>query len=109
MPTDVKQAGNFVRDEVMSSFIRLVCHTSELQPYTARRLYNALKADVSQESMTLVAVWILGEFGDTILGAPQSVAEDDVHEVGTSIAVIDDHVRSWLSTSISNRLLLPKY
>jgi hypothetical protein len=65
----------------MSSFIRLVCHTSELQHYTARRLFDALRADVSQESMTLVAVWILGEFGDTILGTPHSVADDDMHQV----------------------------
>jgi len=51
----------------MSSFIRLVCHTVELQAYTVSRLFRALQADVSQESLTLVAVWILGEFGDSVL------------------------------------------
>jgi len=71
----------------MSSFIRLVCHTSELQPYTARRLFNALKADVSQESMTLVAVWILGEFGDTIMAAPHSIGDNDQHEVSIDLAL----------------------
>jgi len=70
----------------MSSFIRLVCHTSELQAYTTRRLFNALKADVSQESMTLVAVWILGEFGDTVMGATHSIGEDDTHEVSIALA-----------------------
>jgi AP-1 complex subunit gamma-1 len=44
-----------------------VSHTPELQTYTASRLYSALKDDISQESLTLAAVWILGEFGDALL------------------------------------------
>ena len=72
------QAGNYVREEVLSSFIRLVCHTPELQFYTSQRLYTALLADVSQESLTLAAVWILGEFGDILL---QGGTFDDGEEV----------------------------
>jgi AP-1 complex subunit gamma-1 len=56
-----------VREEILSAFIRLVSHTPELQAYTASRLYSALKDDISQESLTLAAVWILGEFGDALL------------------------------------------
>jgi AP-1 complex subunit gamma-1 len=44
-----------------------VSHTPELQTYTASRLYSALKQDLSQESLTLAAVWVLGEFGDSLL------------------------------------------
>jgi AP-1 complex subunit gamma-1 len=44
-----------------------VSHTPELQAYTASRLFSALKEDISQESLTLAAVWILGEFGDALL------------------------------------------
>jgi AP-1 complex subunit gamma-1 len=61
------QAGNYVREEILSSFIRLVCHTPELQFYTAQRLYTALSSDLSQESLTLAAVWIIGEFADVLL------------------------------------------
>ena len=56
-----------MREEILSAFIRLVSHTPELQAYTASRLYSALKEDISQESLTLAAVWILGEFGDSLL------------------------------------------
>lgn len=56
-----------MREEILSAFIRLVSHTPELQAYTASRLYSALKDDISQESLTLAAVWILGEFGDSLL------------------------------------------
>lgn len=62
----------------MSSFVRLVCHTSELQEYTARRLYSALRADVSQESLTLASVWILGEFADGLL---QNNLQDELGKV----------------------------
>jgi AP-1 complex subunit gamma-1 len=91
----------------MSSFIRLVCHTSELQSYTTRRLFNALKADVSQESMTLVAVWILGEFGDTVMGAPLSIGDDDMHEVSISLALT---LLVCVTEPVTlSRSMLPKY
>jgi len=56
-----------VREEVLSGFIRLVAHTPELQAYTASRLFTSLQADVSQESLTLAAVWIIGEFSEILL------------------------------------------
>jgi AP-1 complex subunit gamma-1 len=66
----------------MSSFIRLVCHTVELQSYTVSRLFRALQADVSQESLTLVAVWILGEFGDSVLqSSSNGIMTDNSEEV----------------------------
>lgn len=61
------QAGNFVREEILSSFIRLVAHTPELQAYTASKLYLALKSDISQESLTLAAAWVLGEYSEVLI------------------------------------------
>ncbi|KAK4705065.1 AP-1 complex subunit gamma-1, partial [Phenoliferia sp. Uapishka_3] len=73
------KAGNFVREEVLSGFIRLVAHTSELQSYTVFKLYTALRADVSQESLTLAGVWVIGEFGDVLLqgGTVAGTGEED--------------------------------
>ncbi|KAG1728067.1 adaptin N terminal region-domain-containing protein [Suillus paluster] len=62
----LKLAGNFVREEILSAFIRLVAHTPELQAYTASKLYTALQDDISQESLTLAALWIVGEYGDLL-------------------------------------------
>lgn len=56
-----------MREEVLSAFIRLVAHTPELQGHTASRLYNSLKADISQESLTLAAIWVIGEFSETLV------------------------------------------
>jgi len=59
----------------LSAFIRLVAHTPELQAYTASKLYLALKADLSQESLTLAATWILGEYSEVILQG--GIIDDD--------------------------------
>lgn len=56
-----------MREEVLSAFIRLVAHTPELQAYTASKLYLALKADISQESLTLAATWVIGEYSEVLL------------------------------------------
>lgn len=44
-----------------------MAHTPELQAYIASRLYTALQADVSQESLTIAAVWIIGEYSEIML------------------------------------------
>ena len=62
-----QQAGNYVREEILSAFIRLVVHTPELQAYSASRLYTALRADISQEALTLSATWILGEYSEVLI------------------------------------------
>ena len=61
------QAGNFVREEILSAFIRLVAHTPELQAYTASKLYTSLRSDISQESLTLAATWVIGEYSEVLL------------------------------------------
>jgi hypothetical protein len=55
-----------------------VCHTPELQFYTTQRLYSALSSDLSQDSLTLASVWIIGEFADVLL---QGGTIDDGEEV----------------------------
>ena len=61
------QAGNYVREDILAAFIRLVAHTPELQAYTASKLYTALRSDISQESLTLAATWVIGEYSDILV------------------------------------------
>jgi len=81
----LKLAGNYVREEVLSAFVRLVCHTPELQAYTAQKLYLALRQDVSQESLTLAGLWVIGEFGELMLqshgGGVAAESEEAIPEV----------------------------
>lgn len=77
----LKLAGNYVREEVLSAFIRLVCHTPELQLYTVQKLFSALHADFSQESLTLASVWVIGEFGEVLLQGGNFEDEELVRDV----------------------------
>ncbi|KAI8455346.1 AP-1 complex subunit gamma-1 [Phakopsora pachyrhizi] len=87
------RAGNYVREEVLSAFVRLVCHTPELQAYTAQKLYLALRQDVSQESLTLAGLWVIGEFGELMLesGGISVGSEEPAQEVHSSdiVGIID--------------------
>lgn len=98
----LKLAGNFVREEILSAFIRLVAHTPELQAYTASKLYLALKDDISQESLTLAAAWILGEYGDVLMEG--GIVEDDTTTPVRDSDIIDLLI-SCLDSPYSNYLI----
>ncbi|RXK40134.1 AP-1 complex subunit gamma-1 [Tremella mesenterica] len=99
----LKVSGNYVREEILSSFIRLVCHTPELQFYTVQRLYTALSSDLSQESLTLASVWIIGEFADVLLrGGP---IEDGEKEVQVTDSDLVDLLQSVLNSPYANTLI----
>lgn len=74
-------AGNYVREQIMSSFIRLIATTSELQTYAVQKLYASLKKDITQESLTQAAAWCIGEFGDALLRGGQYEEEELVQSV----------------------------
>lgn len=63
-------AGNYVRDDVISSTIQLISETTPLQSYIVGQLWNALAADqADKQPLTQVAVWAIGEYGDCLLEA----------------------------------------
>lgn len=74
-------AGNFVKEQILSSFVRLVATTPELQQYVTQKLYMSLKKDISQESLTLAAAWCIGEFGEQLLRGGNYEEEELVQEV----------------------------
>ena len=74
-------AGNYVKEPIMSSFIRLVATTPELQTYSVQKLYANLKKDITQESLTQAASWSIGEYGDSLLRGGQYEEEELVQVV----------------------------
>ena len=108
----LKLAGNYVREEVLSSFIRLVCHTPELQAYTVQKLFSAVHADFSQESLTLAAIWVVGEFGEVLLQGGNFEDEELVREVKPKDIVdllesllgspyVNEHIRQYVLTALA--------
>ncbi|KAH9916322.1 adaptin N terminal region-domain-containing protein [Fomitopsis serialis] len=83
----LKLAGNSVREEILSAFIRLVAHTPELQAYTASKLYTSLRFDISQESLTLAATWIIGEYSEAVLEG--GLIDEDQPKLITDVELVD--------------------
>jgi len=83
----LKLAGNSVREEILSAFIRLVAHTPELQAYTASKLYTSLRFDISQESLTLAATWIIGEYSEAVLEG--GLVDEDQPKPITDVELVD--------------------
>ncbi|KAJ9216856.1 hypothetical protein DTO166G4_1702 [Paecilomyces variotii] len=80
----LKLAGNYVKEQILSSFVRLIATTPELQTYSVQKLYASLKEDISQEGLTLAAAWVIGEYGDNLLRGGQYEEEELVKEVKES-------------------------
>lgn len=78
----VKLAGNYVKEQILSSFVRLIAtSTPDLQTYSVQKLYAALKSDITQEALTLAATWSIGEYGDALLRGGSYEEEELVKEV----------------------------
>jgi AP-1 complex subunit gamma-1 len=71
----------------LSSFVRLIATTPDLQTYSVQKLYAALKDDITQEGLTLAGSWVIGEFGDALLRGGQYEEEELVKEVKESDVV----------------------
>ena len=77
----LKLAGNYVKEQILSSFIRLIATTPELQTYAVQKLYAGLKEDVTQEALILAGCWVIGEYGDALLLGGHYEEEELVQEV----------------------------
>lgn len=80
----LKLAGNYVKEQILSSFVRLIATTPDLQTYCAQKLYAALREDISQEGLNLAGAWVIGEYGDALLRGGAYEEEELVTEVRES-------------------------
>jgi AP-1 complex subunit gamma-1 len=97
----LKLAGNYVKEQILSSFVRLIATTPDLQTYCAQKLYAALKDDISQEGLNLAGAWVIGEYGDALLRGGTYEEEDLVKEVKESEIV--DLFTAILNSSYSGQ------
>ena len=99
----VKLAGNFVKEQILSSFIRLIATSPDLQTYAVQKLYAALKSDVTQEALTLAGTWVIGEYGDMLLKGGSYEEEELVKEVRESDLV--DLFTTILNSTYANQIV----
>lgn len=96
-------AGNYVKEQILSSFIRLIATTPELQKYAVQKLYASLKKDITQESLTLAGAWCIGEYGDSLLQGGQYEEEELVTEVKENEVV--DLFNSIINSSYATQIV----
>ncbi len=80
----LKLAGNYVKEQILSSFVRLIATTPDLQTYCAQKLYAALREDISQEGLNLAGAWVIGEYGDALIRGGSYEEEELVQPVHES-------------------------
>ena len=62
------QAGNYVRDDVVSCTIQLISESTAHQTYMVGQLWQALERDTAdRQPLTQIATWCIGEYGDLLL------------------------------------------
>lgn len=99
----LKLAGNYVKEQILSSFVRLIATTPELQTYCAQKLYAALREDISQEGLNLAGAWVIGEYGDALMRGGSYEEEELVREVKESEIV--DLFTAILNSSYAGQLV----
>lgn len=99
----LKLAGNYVKEQILSSFVRLIATTPDLQTYSAQKLYTSLKDDITQEGLTLAGTWVIGEYGDVLLRGGQYEEEELVQEVRESDIV--DLFTTILNSSYATQIV----
>ena len=99
----LKLAGNYVKEQILSSFVRLIATTPDLQTYSVQKLYASLKDDISQEALNLAGAWVIGEYGDALLRGGQYEEEELVKEVRESEIV--DLFTAILNSSYAGQIV----
>ena len=79
------QAGNYVRDDVVSVLIQLIQDTSSLHTYTVMQLYSVAIQDISQQPLIQVGSWCIGEYGDLLISG--QCEEDEPIQVDNDTSV----------------------
>ncbi|XP_055633940.1 AP-1 complex subunit gamma-1-like isoform X2 [Toxorhynchites rutilus septentrionalis] len=95
-------AGNYVRDDVISSTIHLILNSpAEEQAYIGLRLWDSLhnitNSFEDKQPLLQVAVWTIGEYGDLLLSSERI---EDV-EIPAESELVDLYQKLLWSTSVS--------
>ena len=99
----LKLAGNYVKEQILSSFVRLIATTPDIQTYSVQKLYAGLKDDITQEGLTLAGTWVIGEYGDSLLRGGQYEEEELVQQIRESDIV--DLFTTILESSYASQIV----
>ena len=104
----LRLAGNYVKEQILSSFVRLIATSPDQQTYCVQKLYASLKEDVTQEGLTLAGAWVIGEYGDALLRGGHYEEEELVQKVEESdiVNLFSTILNSSYSTQIVTEYII---
>ena len=108
----LKLAGKYIREEILSTCIRLIAQTPELQTYATQRLYVAVGNDKSQDGLVLTAIWAIGEYGDSLISAGVIEEEGETPVTVTESSLLDllESIRSSpAASSVIHEYMMTTY
>nr|CAH8868296.1 unnamed protein product [Trichobilharzia regenti] len=99
-------AGNFARDDVVSSLVSLISQNPNLHAYATVQLFTAMKEAMSQQPLVQVACWTVGEYGDLLVSPEPS--EDNPHPITEAelISVLQRALVSVTSTIQTKQMII---
>ena len=69
-----------MRDDIVASFITLISNSPDLQYVTSQKLYDLVKDDITQQALSQVAAWSLGEYGEFFVSATSDFSSQSLSE-----------------------------
>ncbi|CAH8659298.1 unnamed protein product [Schistosoma rodhaini] len=89
-------AGNYARDDVVSSLVSLISQNHSLHAYATVQLFNAMNGAMSQQPLVQVACWTIGEYGDLLVSPEPS---EDIPQPVTELELITVLQRALVSVT----------
>jgi hypothetical protein len=71
----LSDSGNYVGNDVISSFCRMISNNPDLRPHALNQLYGVFTKEVDTQPVIQVAAWALGEFQESRLDIPEVIAK----------------------------------
>ncbi|CAH8668923.1 unnamed protein product [Schistosoma rodhaini] len=89
-------AGNYARDDVVSSLVSLISQNPSLHAYATVQLFSAMNGAMSQQPLVQVACWTIGEYGDLLVSPEPS---EDIPQPVTELELITVLQRALVSVT----------
>ena len=67
----LKDSGNYVGNDVITSFCKLIAQNMDLRTHAMKELYNAISTELDTQPLIQVAAWALGEFQEEPSDTPE--------------------------------------
>jgi len=89
-------AGEYVSDEIWFRLVKVIVNFESIQEYAARTIFAAVKREPCHETMVKIAGFVLGEYGQLIVGDAGSSPADQFRVLNTRFFQVSNSTKALL-------------